>query len=150
MGKRRSELKITFLETSATVDGRLYGPTSRDVYSLFRLPSRCCDLLTAVAKRNGFGDTVTLTPALGRRGHLSRPDWDRLAVSDVVGISVITRTAPPSYEAARLIRRVNPKVKIIFGGPHVSALPEEALEHGDFVIMREGLSNEFHRPHRIV
>jgi len=47
---RRKQLSITFLELPPTLDGRLFGPTSRDVYSLYRLPSRCCDLLAAIAR----------------------------------------------------------------------------------------------------
>ncbi len=131
-------LAVTFVEFPATVDGRLLGPQSRDVYSLFRLPARSADLLAAIAKRAGFHDTVAMTPALRKRGRLSEEDWQRLRESDIVGISVITRTAPPSYEAARLIREANPRATIIFGGPHASALPEEALRYGDIVVMREG------------
>ncbi len=131
-------LVVTFLELPATVDGRLHGPQSRDVYSLFRLPARSADLLAAIAKHAGYRDAVALTPALRKGGRLAAEDWQRLRASDVVGISVITRTAPPSYEAARLIRAANPRAKIVFGGPHTSALPEEALEFGDIVAMREG------------
>jgi len=131
-------LAVTFLELPATVDGRLHGPQSRDVYSLFRLPARSADLLAAIAKRAGYGNAAALTPALRKGGRLSAEDWQRLRTSDVVGISVITRTAPPSYEAARLIRAANPRATIVFGGPHPSALPEEALQFGDVVVMREG------------
>jgi len=135
---RNKKLTITFVELPATVDGRLYGPLSRDVYSLFRLPARCLDLLTAIAKQAGYEDTVPLTPGLRKKGVFSSSDWKRLEESDVVGISMITRTAPPSYEAARLIRSVNPRAKIIFGGPHSSALPAEALRFGDIVVLNEG------------
>lgn len=138
MTDRNKRLTITFLELPPTVDGRFAGPLSRDVYSLYRLPSRCCDLLTAIAKRAGYEDTVALTPALNRGGLLSRSDWRRIEESDVIGISIITRTAPPSYEAARLIRAVNPRAKLVFGGPHVSALPAEVLRFGDVAVLNEG------------
>ncbi len=138
MRNHDGRLAITFLELPATVNGRLFGPPSRDVYSFYRLPSRCCDHLAAIAKRAGYPNTRVLTPALRKGAQLSRHDWQRLAESDIVGFSVITRTASTSYEAADLVRARNPKATILFGGPHVSALPEEALRHGDVVVMREG------------
>jgi len=134
----KKQLAVTFLELPPTVDGRLSGAISRDVYSLFRLPSRCCDLLAAEARAAGHEDTVVLTPALQGGGRLSPADWRRLGESDVIGISVITRTAPPSYEAARRIRAINPGARILFGGPHISALPGEALRHGDVAVLNEG------------
>ncbi len=128
---------VTFVEFPATVDGRLDGPQSKDVYSLYRLPSRSCDLLAAIARKAGY-DAEAITPALRPGGRLAEADRERIGASHVVGLSVITRTAPPSYEAARLIREANPRAVIIFGGPHVSALPEEALRYGDIVVLKEG------------
>jgi radical SAM superfamily enzyme YgiQ (UPF0313 family) len=57
---------------------------------------------------------------------------------DVVGISAITRTQPPSYDLARRLKEWNPNIRILFGGPHVTAFPEEALQYGDVVVRREG------------
>lgn len=138
MKKQKSKLAITFIEVPSTINGMLYGPQSRDVYSFYKLPSRACDLLQAIARKAGFPDTVSLTPALQKKGVLSQADWARIKASDVVGLSVITRTAPPTYELAALVRAVNPEATIILGGPHVTALPEEGLAHGDVVIMGEG------------
>jgi radical SAM superfamily enzyme YgiQ (UPF0313 family) len=39
---------------------------------------------------------------------------------------------------ARRVRLVNPRVKILFGGPHSTALPEESLQFGDVVVTHEG------------
>jgi len=61
-----------------------------------------------------------------------------LAAGDVVGISAITRTAPQSYELASELKRVNPRLKIIFGGPHTTTMPEEAIRYGDIVALHEG------------
>jgi radical SAM superfamily enzyme YgiQ (UPF0313 family) len=58
--------------------------------------------------------------------------------SDVIGISAITRTAKQSYELAKRIRVENPDARIVFGGPHSSALPHDALAHGDIIVMNEG------------
>jgi len=58
--------------------------------------------------------------------------------ADVVGFTTITHTARRAYQIADAIKRQFPKKKVIFGGSHPSALPEEALEHGDQVVVGEG------------
>jgi radical SAM superfamily enzyme YgiQ (UPF0313 family) len=132
-------ISTTLIELPATADGKLYGKLSDDIYSIFRLPSRATDLLAAIAINAGFNDTIAINPSFNKtRGRFTLPQMKRIVTSDVVGISTITRTAPQSYELADYIRRANPKTKIIFGGPHASALPEEALLYGDIVITNEG------------
>lgn len=97
------------------------------------------DLLATICKEAGYDDTAALNLQYTRgAGGLGRDVWKRLASSHVVGISTITRTAPPAYELARRIRRLNPATLIFFGGPHTTALPEEGLRYGDVVVMREG------------
>ena len=95
-------------------------------------------LLEAVCRRAGYEDVVTLDPQYNGGGHLDADDWKRLADTDVLGVSVITRTANQSFELARRVRALNPDVKIIFGGPHPTALPEESLLFGDMVVSHEG------------
>lgn len=54
---------------------------------------------------------------------------------DVVGISVLTINAFRSYELAKYFMEKGSKV--VLGGYHVSALPEEAKEHADAVVVGE-------------
>jgi radical SAM superfamily enzyme YgiQ (UPF0313 family) len=54
---------------------------------------------------------------------------------DLVGISVNSKTACRSYAIADVYRRRGSKV--ILGGIHVTALPEEGLEHADAVLSGE-------------
>ena len=132
-------LRFTIVELPATVDGRLDGRIAKDVYSLFRYPARGVPLLAAVCRRAGYDDVVTLDPQFNRAaGRLDAEDWKRLADTDVLGLSVITRTANQSFELARRVRALNPRVKIVFGGPHPTALPEESLQFGDVVVTHEG------------
>ncbi len=159
MGRRREELAITLIELPATVDGTLDGKLAKDVYSLLNYPARGIPLLTAILKKAGYADTVAINPKYNRRtkGHLDRGDWARLLASDVVGISVITRTAPQSLELARRLKEANPRLVIVFGGPHPTALPHEALQYGDVVVRHEGdhtfpellerYREDFERPH---
>lgn len=63
-------------------------------------------------------------------------DYGVLASADLVGISTITSTAPRAYAIADRVRAAG--VSVIMGGPHVTYLTEEALDHSDFVIRGEG------------
>jgi radical SAM superfamily enzyme YgiQ (UPF0313 family) len=51
--------------------------------------------------------------------------------ADLVGITVITGTAPRSYELARRFRRLG--ISVVMGGPHVTLMPEEALQQADAI-----------------
>jgi radical SAM superfamily enzyme YgiQ (UPF0313 family) len=54
---------------------------------------------------------------------------------DLVGISVITQTAPRAYSLGDRFRSM--KVPVVMGGFHPTFFPEEALEHADAVVMGE-------------
>lgn len=65
-------------------------------------------------------------------------DYSRLKDSDVLGISIMTSTAPRGYEIAETFRSINPKGKIIIGGSHATFMPEEAAQYTDHVVTGEG------------
>lgn len=52
--------------------------------------------------------------------------------ADLVGMTVITGTAPRAYELARHFR--TRKIPVILGGPHVTLIPDEAQEHADAIV----------------
>jgi radical SAM superfamily enzyme YgiQ (UPF0313 family) len=56
--------------------------------------------------------------------------------ADMVGISSITSTIPRAFLLGDEARNLGKTV--VFGGPHVTFLPEEALPHGEFVVRGEG------------
>lgn len=62
---------------------------------------------------------------------LETVDYD--APADLAGISVQTFTAKRAYEIAAEFRRR--KVPVVLGGFHVTAVPEEAAQHADAVVM---------------
>ncbi len=54
---------------------------------------------------------------------------------DLVGITAFTAEIPNAYSVADGFR--NKGVKVVMGGIHVSALPDEALQHADSVVVGE-------------
>lgn len=67
-------------------------------------------------------------------------DYDRLLlVTDVVCIYTMTTIAPRAYELADLFH-MKGHARVIIGGMHASALPEEAATHADQVVVGEAES----------
>lgn len=58
----------------------------------------------------------------------------------VVCLSAMTFTIIDVINTARLIKKINPEIKIILGGPHVVIYPEEtlAIPEVDFLVLGEG------------
>ena len=49
---------------------------------------------------------------------------------NMVGLSGFTPHIYAAYRNAKLVKRFNPDIKVIMGGPHVTVLPQEALDNG--------------------
>ena len=64
-------------------------------------------------------------------------DTNEFGEADLICISSLTSTAPGSYEYANFIRNVYPEKTIVMGGTHPTFVPDEALQHCDFVIRGE-------------
>lgn len=71
-------------------------------------------------------------PALKERIIASGPD--------VVGMTAMTLTLLDVLKTCRIIKEINPKIKIVLGGPHVHLYPEETILYPevDFLILGEG------------
>jgi len=88
--------------------------------------------------------TVILGTILRDLGHdvkvyveeIHKVEKDELYSADIVGISTITSTAPRAYSIADELRERG--VPVVMGGAHPTFLPDEALEHADFVVRGEG------------
>ena len=98
------------------------------VYSRYALPRLGPIILATMMRNIGYNaDTY----------FMKRKDIIALNLNpDIIGISTITPTAPYAYKLADHYRKKG--IPVIMGGPHVTFLPEEALEHVDYVIMGEG------------
>src|SRR4051812_39754151 len=90
--------------------------------------------------RLGLGILAGLTPSrheviytddVARRFDLERDVKD----VDLVGISVDSKTARRAYDIAAAYRRRG--AKVVLGGIHPTACPDEALRYADSVVIRE-------------
>ncbi len=100
------------------------------VFSAFKLPRLAMPLLGTLLRDKGHEVTVFLE-------EWGEIDEGLVREADLVLISTITSTAPRAYALADRYRKTWGR-KVVLGGPHVTFLPEEALEHADFVIRGEG------------
>ena len=67
-------------------------------------------------------------------------DINDLKGCDIVGISIMTSTAPRGYEIAQKAKELNPNARVIIGGSHATFLPEEAAQYADYVVTGEAES----------
>lgn len=114
---------------------------SLEIYKIIgmKAPPLGLAYIAAVLEKEGHEVKVIDTATL----EMNYRDWLREVRSwspDVVGLSLITPTAPRGYEAARLLKEeLGNDVVIIAGGPHPTYMYEEALSNGvDVVVRGEG------------
>lgn len=99
------------------------------IFTAFKIPRLGSVLLGTILDRAGHRVTV-------HAEEVAPVDFPALTRADLVLVSTITPTAPRAYSLCRRLRKEG--VKTVLGGPHVTFLPEEGLEHADFVVRGEG------------
>ncbi|MBN2210773.1 MAG: cobalamin-dependent protein [Sedimentisphaerales bacterium] len=118
---------------------------------------RCCDteLLRLGLTLPGFVErskTIASLPSLGlltlagmtperhQVQYVEVPDMNHLDAlpkdADLAAISTYSAQVDEAYEAAKRYRKIN--IPTVIGGPHVTALPDEALQYCDAVVVGEG------------
>jgi len=112
--------KIVFIEPRAP---------NLHIFSHYPLPRLGSLILGTMMKARGWDVEVFVE-------EFRKLEFGTVASADLVGISTITSTAPRAYAIADRVREMG--VPVILGGPHVTYLADEALEHADFVIRGEG------------
>ncbi len=105
------------------------GAPGLHIFSKYPIPRLGAVLLATILKDRGYEVRVFIED-------IAEPDWSYIESSDVVCISTITSTAIKAYALGKRLQACN--IPVIMGGAHVTFLPDEALEHADFVIRGEG------------
>ncbi len=100
------------------------------IFSRVVIPRLGCVLLGTILRRQGLEVKVVIE-------EISTPDYRSLDFRpDLVCISSISSTVPRAYELADFYRQQG--LPVVLGGAHPSFLPQEGLEHADYVICGEG------------
>lgn len=113
-------MKIIFIEPKAP---------NLHIFSVFVIPRLGTLLLGTIMKNLGWDVQVILEEN-------EEINFEEISSADLVGISTTSSTATRAYTIADRIKEMG--IPVLMGGPHVTFLPDEALQHCDFVIRSEG------------
>lgn len=111
--------KIVFIEPK---------PPDLHVYARMQLPRLGTIYLGTMLKEAGY----TVKTYVEQVADIDLKD---VLTADYVGISTITSTSKRSYEIAKLLKKTG--IPVFMGGPHVTYMPDEALEYCDYVVRGE-------------
>ncbi len=103
--------------------------TQEHIFTEFNLPRLGIFILGTMMKERGWDVKVKI----GKVDQICAIDFSDVSI---VGISTITPTANEAYAIGDHIRSLG--TPVVMGGPHVTFMPEEALQHADYVIRGEG------------
>jgi radical SAM superfamily enzyme YgiQ (UPF0313 family) len=87
-------------------------------------------------KHSAFNKPGTVSRIIARTGNSQEETLEEIAKFDpeIVGIPLIaTANYLPATNLGRGIKDKFPKIKVVFGGQHISALPDEFLQENPFV-----------------
>ena len=104
------------------------GTPAVHVFSRAYLPRVGIATMGAILAENNFDCDLYFAP--------KKKDIDKLFQYDIVGIGALSNTITEAYRIAVMLKQKN--IKVIMGGPHVSFMPEEAIEYCDYVVIGEG------------
>ena len=105
------------------------GPPDLNVFTRMLLPRLGTALLGTILQKQGYDIKIYVES-------IKEIDIQTLLSADAIGISTITSTASRSYELAALLKEKT-NIPVFMGGPHVTYLPDEALQYCDFVLRGE-------------
>jgi len=117
---KRALKKLVFVEPKST---------HLHIYSRVCIPRLGSVLLATIMRAKGYDVRVYIED-------IHDVDMHEVLSADLVAISAITSTAPQSYRLADRVREAGGIA--VMGGTHVSFLPEEGLQHADFLVRGEG------------
>jgi len=103
--------------------------THLHVYSRVAIPRLGAVLLGTLLRDRGYQVQVFIED-------IAPIDMRAVLAADLVGISAITSTAPPSYRLADQVRAAG--IPVVLGGTHTTFMADEGLDHADYVVRGEG------------
>jgi radical SAM superfamily enzyme YgiQ (UPF0313 family) len=103
--------------------------THLHVYSRVAIPRLGVVLLGTILRNLGYDVRVYIED-------IAPVEMQEVTSADLVGISIITSTAPPSYALAETVRAAG--IPVVLGGIYASFMADEGLRHADYVIRGEG------------
>jgi radical SAM superfamily enzyme YgiQ (UPF0313 family) len=112
--------KLVFVEPKST---------HLHIYSRVCIPRLGSVLLATIMRAKGYDVRVYIED-------IQAIDMNEVLSADLVAVSAITSTAPQSYELADKARAAG--AIVVMGGTHTSFMPEEGMQHADFVVRGEG------------
>jgi anaerobic magnesium-protoporphyrin IX monomethyl ester cyclase len=87
--------------------------------------------LKASLKRAGFEDTTVLDMSGTPIAEVSPVIREK--APDIVGLTCFTETRVHTFQTARLVKEINPQIKVILGGVHATLMYRQIMEHYPFV-----------------
>jgi radical SAM superfamily enzyme YgiQ (UPF0313 family) len=117
---KRELRKLVFVEPKST---------HLHIYSRVCIPRLGSVLLGTIMRAKGYDVRVYIED-------IQAIDMQEVLSADLVAVSAITSTAPQSYKLADMVRKAG--AIVVMGGTHTSFMPEEGLQHADFVVRGEG------------
>lgn len=99
------------------------------VYSLFISPRLGLSVLASLLAQHGYTADIFCD-------RVRKPKKKDLLEYDLVGISGLTNSINKAYDYAKYLKQHNRPV--VMGGPHVTFMADEALQHCDYVVRGEG------------
>lgn len=92
--------------------------------------------ISGMLKDKGFHNVVGIDLHVDSRSRFE----SEVSKADIVGIHTVSKIFPEVVKLAEEAKRLNPKIKVVIGGPHASLCPEEVIsaEPVDFTVVGEG------------
>ncbi len=102
----------------------------------FKSPPLGLQILATVLKNHGYANIYDIDPDKGDNPYTV----DYSGKDVLVGITVTFMTISEAFRLAKFIKSRNYNAKIVFGGPHVTLMPEESITDNnvDIIVIGEG------------
>jgi len=113
-------MKISFIEAKSP---------NPHIFSKYHIPRLGAVLLSTILREQGYKVNAFIED-------IAEPDWSYIESSDIACVSTITSTSKRAYKIADRLRKKG--IPVVMGGAHPSFLPEESIEHADYVVRGEG------------